>query len=201
MKSLKSASAFSTVEVLTVVAILIILVTLVLGLGKRLRDQAAEKLTESGIDVIVTALQQYYDFYNAFPFEAENTFDPADDFDQVVLESLLSTEPDLGAGTISGVTVYDEYASSEGLFYFLEKFVESRRIIGTMNELLTSNRDADGNLREFVYGGETLVLVRFIDAWGNSLRYTYMAGDNFPLIESAGPDGNYQTLGDNINSR
>jgi len=58
---------FSTLEVLAAVTIVIILATIVLGVGKRLKTQANEKLAKSTIQILVTAIGQYHQFWNEFP--------------------------------------------------------------------------------------------------------------------------------------
>ncbi len=57
---------FSTVEILTVVAILAILLSVVMGVSKKMKRQANEQLTARMFDVIVTALEQYYAFWGKF---------------------------------------------------------------------------------------------------------------------------------------
>ena len=70
-----------------------------------------------------------------------------------------------------------------------------------MSSTLISNKDQSGDPLAITIGTDTLSLVRFIDPWGKSLRYTYVAGNAFPVIESAGVDGKFYTSGDNITSR
>ena len=48
-------------------SIVIILATIVLGVGKRLKTQADEKLAKSTIQILVTAIGQYHQFWNDFP--------------------------------------------------------------------------------------------------------------------------------------
>ncbi len=70
-----------------------------------------------------------------------------------------------------------------------------------MSNTLISNKDQSGDPLAITIGTDTLDLVRFIDPWGKSLRYTYVVGNAFPVIESAGVDGKFYTSGDNITSR
>jgi hypothetical protein len=70
-----------------------------------------------------------------------------------------------------------------------------------MSNTLISNKDQNGDSLTITIGTDTFSLVRFIDPWGKSLRYTYVAGNVFPVIESAGVDGKFYTSGDNITSR
>ncbi len=67
MRSCWKNRGFSTLEVLAAVTIVIILAMIVLGVGKRLQTQADEKLAKSTIQILVTAIGQYYEFWNEFP--------------------------------------------------------------------------------------------------------------------------------------
>ena len=185
MNRLRKQRAFTAVEVITTVAILAILVGILLGVGKRLVTQAEEKLAQSTIDIIVLALEQYYtdSVPNAFPFGADNAY--------------ATTELETNVGTVVGGPEYgvhlDEYSSSEALFYFLNKSPNSRKIIDTITDTQISNKGSDGVKLGIVptSSGIEIDLVRFIDQWGKAFRYTYTAGDTFPLIESAGADGGF----------
>lgn len=67
MRSCVKNWAFSTLEVLVAVAVVIILAMIVLGVGRRLKTQAQEKLARSTIEILVTAITQYHDFWDVFP--------------------------------------------------------------------------------------------------------------------------------------
>ncbi|RKY12704.1 MAG: hypothetical protein DRP65_00310 [Planctomycetota bacterium] len=67
MISCRKKRGFSTLEVLAAVTIVIILAAIVLGVGKRLKTQAEEKLVKSTIGILVTAITQYYKFWDKFP--------------------------------------------------------------------------------------------------------------------------------------
>lgn len=41
----------------------------------------------------------------------------------------------------------------------------------------------------------------FLDPWGKPLRYRYLQGWTFPVVESGGPDGDLTTAADNISSK
>ncbi len=195
---------FSTIEVLVAVSIVIILATIVLGVGKRLKTQADERLARSAIEVIVTALSQYYDYHGGFPVAEPFDPGPPEGYDRDDFRSVLVN--DLGNGTITGNHNYnDEDWSSEALYYFLSRVPSSRKIIAAISERLMTNEDDYGIQQRFTYSrhGEDvdLILIRFIDPWSNALRYSYLTGDNFPLIVSAGADGDFDTQADNISSR
>jgi type II secretory pathway pseudopilin PulG len=67
MRSCRKNKGFSTIEVLAAVSIVIILAMIVLGVGKRLKTQAEEKLARSTIGILVTAISQYHEYWNKFP--------------------------------------------------------------------------------------------------------------------------------------
>ena len=181
---------FSMVEILTVVGILAILLTVVMGVSKKMKRQANEQLTASMIDVIVTALEQYYAFWSAFPFDANEKYNEV----QLLI--------DINATLDSGVHE-DEYASSEALYYYLSRTPDCKRIIDSISDTLISNRDVNEAVLLIVIppDPEPTDLIRFVDPWGKAIRYTYATGDSFPVIESAGTDGDFTTTGDNVTSR
>ena len=65
--SCRKNRAFSTIEVMAAVSIVIILAAIVLGVGRRLKTQADEKLAKSTIQILVTAIGQYHQFWDEFP--------------------------------------------------------------------------------------------------------------------------------------
>ena len=89
MRSCRKNRGFSTLEVLAAVTIVIILAMIVLGVGRRLQTQADEKLAKSTIQILVTAIGQYYEFWDdEFPDQSGN--DPAQRCEQLY-KQLYST--------------------------------------------------------------------------------------------------------------
>jgi Tfp pilus assembly protein PilE len=193
MNRLRKQCAFTAVEVITAVAILAILVGLLLGVGRRLITQAEEKLAQGTIDIIVLALEQYYVSPGGFP---------PDPCDMAGIQTVIQLDRAAVTSTVIG-SHENEYASSEALFYFLSRSPNSRRIIETITDIQISNKGSDNKplMIEAPTGTTAIDLVRFIDPWGTALRYTYTAGDTFPLIESAGADRNFNATGDNVTSK
>lgn len=190
---------FSITEILVVIAILAILVTLVLGAGKRLKVQAEEKLAESTIGVLVAAIEHYYDYHGNFPVIADAGYNE--------LQFFTELEADLGFAVVvlnaPPVVHLNEYSSSESLYYFLNKNSQCRSIVEAISEAQMTCKDAGG--RNIVVevqntSADQIPLIRFVDPWGNALRYVYVAGSSFPVITSAGPDGDITTAEDNVSS-
>ena len=183
MNVFRKKHGFSTVELLTVIAILIVLASALLKIAKGVRTQAEQRLAYGQIDIIVTALQQYYDDETPpqFPFEAdplppdeeEDPANPGQDNDPCYITADLEADTG-GTVDLTSGTHEDEYSSSEALFYFLDRSPNSSKIIGAMSNTLISNKDENGEELLITIGGQPLSLVRFIDPWGKSLRYTYV---------------------------
>ncbi|MCK4960345.1 MAG: type II secretion system protein [Planctomycetes bacterium] len=193
---------FTLLEIIVVVAVLAILASLVVGVGRRLREQAEERLAKGAIDIIVLALDEYYSFHGKYPFEA---IQPYISTDLKLLDDLTDGTSDGIDGTVGGTGTHNDlYSSSEALFYFLDNTPTSRGLIRTISATLISNKGDNGlPLTITITGSSSAIdLVRFIDPWGKSLRYTYdRSTDSFPLVESAGVDGDFTTVGDNISSK
>jgi len=205
MRYCAKTKGFSTVEVLTVIAILAILASILLGVGKRLQAQAEEKLARSMIDILVSALEQYYDYHGVFPFDAGLVYSEAD-FEDDVVDTAAGDTVVLTNGTPPDPVIDPDpgFWSSSALYYFLSRTPPSRQIIETLTDRLISNKDSAGEdlMIEITIGSNpayAVDLIRFIDPWGKSIRYTY-SGGNFPVITCAGADGEFATS-DDIDSK
>jgi prepilin-type N-terminal cleavage/methylation domain-containing protein len=202
--------AFTLIEVLVTLAVILILAGALVGGGKYLKTQAERQLTAGEIEIISTALEQYYDAYKKFPF-SNRDIDPTPD-GKPDSYTKLHLEWDI-AGTVSpasltmeekaGDNTFVSYASSAALFYYLDQNKDCRQIIEAIASRLITNKDAlTGAALTITVGGTPVDLPRFIDAWGMSLRYEYMSGYGyaFPVITSAGPDKTFDTT-DDLTSR
>ncbi len=194
MCKLANKKGFSLIELLTAIAIIAVLMTLVVGGGKRLKVQAEERLTAGAIEIIVTALELYYDDEGGFPF-ASVDFDGDGDIE---LDDYISD----GMQTVVTVTDINgnngdwRFWSSQALYYFLARSANSSTIIETISNTLITNTDASGLPIVATIVGTNVDMLRFVDPWGYALQYTYISGNSFPVIESAGPDGQFGTSDD-----
>jgi len=193
MRLLYRKNGFSLVEVLSVVAVVAVLLSLVIGLSKHVREKGNVRLTESTIDILVTAVELYYqDNSDTMPFETPAGADfSLPDFESaaaattMVIFSGTHSEPDW---------------SGEALYYFLDKSLNSRRIINTINSSLVSSFDSAGQSLIVDVDDSPVDMPRFVDAWGNTLRYRYTKDATFCVITSAGPDKNFGTADDITNT-
>lgn len=201
MKRKQNNYGLTLVEILVAVVIIAILaVGLYIG-GNYLETQSKIKLTQSTIETLCTALEQYHDFYRRFPFQADENYHGE--------PNLVS---DVGAANVmenSGCTTIasdynDIYASGDALYYFLNQIPASRKIVDSINHSLIANKDYKGKEYFVSISGQCYPLIRIIDPWKCPFRYTYTSGDNFPVITSAGPNGTFDPPGahiDDISSR
>jgi prepilin-type N-terminal cleavage/methylation domain-containing protein len=67
MKSHEYNAGFTLVEMLIVVAIIALLATMVVGLAARIDTQSKERGLKSTFTLLDGALQEYYDYWKAFP--------------------------------------------------------------------------------------------------------------------------------------
>jgi prepilin-type N-terminal cleavage/methylation domain-containing protein len=192
-------NGFTLVEIVVVITIVALLVSMVAGLGKHVKDQANVKLTKSTIEILVTAVELYYqDNNDTMPFETVMAVDV--DFVKSDFESLLGGAIDTTITTNDhSDALYDDDWSSEAMYYYLSKSLNSRRIINTINNTLATSMDSANVPLEVNVAGNNIVMFRVTDAWGNALRYRYTADDTFCVITSAGIDKLYGTADDITN--
>jgi prepilin-type N-terminal cleavage/methylation domain-containing protein len=197
-------SGMTLIEILVVLATVVILAGTLVGLGKHIVTRGKVDLTESAIEVIVTALEQYYTDHEAFPFVTD-----ADGFVEIYtvddLIGILAADNEIAIidVTVTGSPSGDD-PSSVGLFYFLNKSPNSRKIIDALTTSLIANGYGSTPVTATLTlptGGKTIDLPRFVDVWENTIRYEYADGAAFPVLTSAGPDGDFTTIEDNITSK
>jgi len=201
--ALRRQLGFTLIEVLVTLAIILILAGALVGTGKYLRTRAERQLTQSEIEVICTALEQYYDQTNP------KQFPPQVDNQSGMEKALFGDPPTQGITVVKGMHPVPDtdpatddtgtvFWRSEAAFYFLNKVPQSKEILNSLSNRMLSNKDLNGvGLQvQIPAGGTTYDWVRFVDAWGTTLRYTYLSGDAFPVLVSAGPDKKFDTKDD-----
>lgn len=201
MSRVRINNGFSIIELIAVIAIAVVLGGILLGIGSQIRSQANVRLAGSTIDVVVCALEQYYAVCDEFPFIADEAYVKAD-FEATLDEFLEVSAGTTGVDAITG-SLADVDWSSGALYYFLQKIPNSKNIISALNESARTTKDATGTVVELDLdsdGAGDIYFMRFIDPWGKSLIYTYLADQSFPKVVSAGSDGVFGT-GDDICSK
>jgi len=218
MKNCRFKTGFTLVEMLIVIGIIAVLASMVIGIASRIGTQAKEQLAENTFELINAALGQFHDYgynykdsdYDGFDFPLDcNGFSESDLKDE--LEKALDVTVVIGGG------VHDaNYSGSEALYFFLSRVPECRQTLEKIDGSLMTDKGSDKqpiNITIY-FGGEARVyqLLRLVDPWGRTLRYSYYENDhedsdepdigerrNFPLITSAGPDGVFGTRDDITN--
>lgn len=155
-------TGLTLVEILVAIVIMAVLAAGLYSVSNYVEKQAKAKLTESTIEILCSALEQYHDFYGKFP----------------------------------DITVASDYPANcdgiERLYYKLSLAPDAKNILNQINSSMIKN--VDRNELPQIY-------LEIVDLWGTDFRYTYTSGSNFPLIESAGPDKDFNTPADNISSK
>ncbi|HOM60763.1 MAG TPA: type II secretion system protein [Anaerohalosphaeraceae bacterium] len=183
-------------EVLVTLAIVLILVGVMSGVGVYLKKQSEIRLVESTLEVLGTALGQYYSDYGAYvpPVTSKEEFKTA----------VCGSE-----GTVTfvqGEHLQGEAEkaawSSEALYYFLNRSPAAAAIVSSLMERMISSKDASGKplVVEITCSSTESVrtnLVRFVDVWGMPIGYM-LVENQLPVLISAGPDKKFDTADDII---
>ena len=189
-------SGMSLMELLVALAIILILISALIGTGSYVKTRANIDLTKGMLEMLSTALEQYYNDFVDFPFEAGSAYSKADlesaanGLDGTVIPDTVSLLEKDGNNTDVST------ASSAALFYFLDKNPSSRSIAGAVANSLITNKDAGGTDIMITIDTDTINLPRYIDPWKMSIRYEYLTGTAFPVLTSAGPDKVFDTPDD-----
>jgi prepilin-type N-terminal cleavage/methylation domain-containing protein len=221
MKSYKHKTGVTLIEILIVVAVIAILVSMVIGIAARIDSQGKEQLIKNTFALLDTALSQFGDYGYRYsdPCDADLKF-PLDcnDFSKSDLENALRDALGLGAGsvTIGGSGTHEpNYSGSEALYFFLSRVPDCRETLDKIDKSLITDKGSNGQSMSIDVGGKVYPLLRFIDPWGKTLRYSYYRNNResipsrepelassrtFPVIISAGPDKEFGTA-DDIASR
>jgi prepilin-type N-terminal cleavage/methylation domain-containing protein len=222
MKSGSIKSGFTLIEMVLVVSIIAILVLMVVGVTKRMDDQAKERLCKNTIALVGNALEQFRDFgyeykdgYTGlglvFPLDC-NGFTNTSFTKTIQLALGLSSQPIITPDD----PCQTENSGSEGLYFFLSQVPDCRTTLDKIDKsLLAIPYSTNGDpihISIIISGFSTpYPLTRIIDPWGTTLRYDYYdevaypsypdptTKKTFPVITSAGPDKKFDTSDDITN--
>lgn len=175
------------IEILVAVGIIGLLSAGLFVVGSYVETQIKVKQTQATIHLLVTALEQYRDFYKKFPFVADANYARTDLNSDIGYDVVNSNGVQLASKDYN-----DVFASDDSLIYFLDKSPDSKKIIDSMNHKIITNKGNKGNPDYFIKlnppSNEIQGLMHIVDSWNTPFQYTYKTGDNFPIITSAGPD-------------
>ena len=160
------------------------------------------------------------DFVFNFPLDCTN-FTRAE-LETTLRDALGATSVEiLPADPTKPIVHNPEYSGSEALYFFLSKVPACRKTLERIDSSLITDEDNYGNQMIIKIDGRVYPLKRFVDPWlergkksktGKTLRYDYYDEGEltpalkydtrraFPVVTSAGPDGEFDTL-DDITSR
>ena len=218
MRIKRCNAAFSLIEMLVVVAVIAVLVTIVISVTARLDVQGKINRTQNTLALLNTALSEFHDYgycydgdFSVFKFPLD-----CNGFSETELQTALAQACDIASVTISGGTHDANYSECEAMYFLLNRMPACERTMQQIEKAFWNNKGTNGVAITFHIDSDTTdyPLFRFVDAWGNTLRYDYYEDEKdntvtknmkdtkktFPVITSAGPDGRFRTR-DDIKSR
>ena len=185
MKTRRYIHGLSLVEMLIVIGIIALLATMVIGVARRIDTQAKERLTESTIAILDSALDQFHDYeYNYlppytdfdFPLDCNDYYffnDPPGDLRTTLISSLGAMDVQ-----INSVAHDPNYSGSEMLYFFLSQVPSCQKTLDKIDSSLKTGLGFDkqpmniaitfptGDVRRYS-------LLRIIDPWETTLQYDY----------------------------
>ena len=204
-----AAAGFTLVELLVVVAIVLIIVSGIVTVGGTVRTQAKIRNTESTIRMLESALTEYNNYKKiGFPPSCGDKW-----FADLLLiidpSGVLTgnagghdTVPSSGWEDWSLLGVGDQdnlltaRSSIEILYFMLDRVPDCQKYLSRIAEEFKTNEDGDF----LVVNNDAVSLIEVNDAWQRPIRYETLAGENFPELISAGPDGLFITADDIIST-
>lgn len=216
MRKNRQMAGLTLVEIIIVVAVIAILASVVITTATRIQNKAKERLAESTIAILSSALEEFADYrfrYELDPSYSTNERDfyfglkyPVDcnGFGITGIQDELAKVLDAPVAVSAGHNA--DYSDIVMMYFLLSRVPECRKTLGQIDRSLVVT---EGTL---AVDGRTHPLIRVIDPWGEVLRYDYYdevapswpdAEDskrNFPLITSAGPDKDFDSS-DDINNK
>jgi prepilin-type N-terminal cleavage/methylation domain-containing protein len=214
MRYMKKQNAFSLIEMLVVLTVISILTGLVIHSATSFDRKAKVRLCEGALAQIDLALAEFnkigftsvhadYRFCK-FPVDCQ---EPAKRAMTTVIEEAM----DYSNVSITGNL--NDYSIAV-MYFVLEQQPACKEILARMDESVVSNLDDNGNVMniQLTRNGTMREYAFFTirDPWGKALSYDYyrqndnvaawsIARRSFPVVTSAGPDGNFGTSDDITN--
>jgi len=223
MKSYRDRTGFTLTEILVVVAIIAILTTMVITLAARFETQGDERRMRSALALLDAALSEFRDYgfsYSGASYAGLEFPLDCNGFSRTNLQTAIEEALGTGSGSVSITPDYNDpnFSGSEALYFFLSKVPDSKKTLGKIDSSLITNEVPGDVPLEIDVDGRISPLFRIIDPWGQTIHYSYYKNEyeltsnepvwdppdkketrNFPVITSAGQDGEFGTDDDITN--
>ncbi len=216
MRNRTYKTGLTLIEILVVAAIIVILITMVIVIATRIDTQGKERLTKNTIALLDAALGQFRDFGYEYsdPYYAELKFPPdCNGCMGFQLEGELEKALGFGLGDISITNDSNDpnYSGCEALYFFLSRVPESKKTLDKIDKSLLTSKGFGGADKVIDVKNKKYPLLRVIDPWSTTLRYSYYRNNcenipsseppsgspmAFPVITSAGADKQFGTADD-----
>jgi prepilin-type N-terminal cleavage/methylation domain-containing protein len=209
-------NGLTLIEILLAVAIVAMMVTVTLVSTGGLRKQAQVKLTESTLAVVMSALQQYNEFWGAYPpqISAAQNVETNDTNARLAIANAIGAPLAASLTSWPGPTNHKGTCTySEALYLRLYRTPVCRKMIDGITPVSDKSTAKKASLSSLAFTPDTtdttgktptsvtwkplgssdsrtvtFYLYRFVDAWRQPLRYQYTAGSTTPTLISNGPD-------------
>ena len=221
MKNKPKNHGMTLVEMLAALVILLVLITLTVTVGRRIEQQAKEKVTIETINLVDAALGEFRDFdyqykdqkYKDLKFPLDCNY--PDNSDKSEIEGALKDAFGYSSVLLNLNSNHDPNDFvCEAMYLILNMVPASRAVLDEIDQSLILK---DGTITINSNPNEEQPLLRIVDSWGTTLHYSYYDNeievqpgneldeppiDNprpFPVITSAGQDKEFGTADDITN--
>ena len=181
------AMGFTLIEMLVVIFILSILVTLVVGVGNYVYDEAGRKQTQTTMAILRNTIDAFQDEFDQYPRD-DISVDPTADSANVLLRYLAGDLIDNAPDDLTTDACTDLINNSSPTGPEIRQL--RARIRGvTREKVLNLSKDAYSPTRS---ASTNLLTAQFNDGFGNPIRYEQAGGlGGRPVLISAGPDEDF----------
>ena len=188
MKNKPEKHGMTLVEMLVALVILLILITLTVTIGRRIEQQAKEKVTIETIHLVDTALGEFRDFdyqykdqkYKDLKFPLDCNDFKVDQIKTVMKEafggsSVITLQYYTGSSyvTLNDSLHSDPNSGCEVMCFWLNMVPASRAVLDEIDQSLVKNDCDNGSPMNIDIDGEKYPLLRIVDSWGTTLHYSY----------------------------